>query len=118
MKTLATLVRHFLTALAGLIAYLATYEPTAAGGTDPQAALAAVAAVTLTRMILSLVAMAAGKLMEKLGQTSGGVSGLVLGIIGTAAGMGVLPSCAAPYPQVGLHYTALGGLQLEVRAAK
>jgi hypothetical protein len=94
MKNLSTYLRHLVTALAGISAYLATLPTGTSDAAEPVAGLAMVAAVAVTRLVLALVGNLFAAIAEK---SSGGMSGGMLPLmVGLAAGIvGSLPSCAA-----------------------
>ena len=139
MKTLATLTRHALTYLAGLLAAWLTLHLT---GTDLEAAkqaaqalieplvvLAGFVAVILVRLAMPLFKNIFPDGMDKETGSAGGASGgkLPLGLLllcGTLAGiMGCLPACSNGVPlRINLtgpdgtaSYSSKGGLAVDYR---
>lgn len=99
MNPLLTLIRHLITAIAGLGAFIATYDPAAATPgvpVDPLAAVSIFAAIALTRWVLALL----GKFLEWIDDKTAGGNGPGLGVwlllaACTAVGLGALPSCSS-----------------------
>lgn len=120
MKSLATLARHLLTALAGLAAYIATYDPAAVTApgvpVDPISGLAVFAAIALTRWALAvLISLFAWIAKNPKGGDADGLW-LIAGL--AAVGIfGSLPSCSPSTLEAFRAFPVRIGIQSENAAA-